>query len=53
LSKNVTRLDTFARVIRHFGKFGASGYCLAETQLKQKTNLKPKTNKTDLIFSCS
>jgi hypothetical protein len=26
--KNVTRLDTFARVIRHFGKFGASGHCL-------------------------
>ncbi len=26
--KNVTRLDTFARVIRHSGKFGASGHCL-------------------------
>ncbi len=26
--KNVTRLDTFARVIRRFGKFGASGHCL-------------------------
>ena len=26
--KNVTRLDTFARVIRHFGEFGASGHCL-------------------------
>jgi hypothetical protein len=26
--KNVTRLDTFVRVIRHFGKFGASGHCL-------------------------
>ncbi len=25
---NVTRLDTFARVIRHSGKFGASGHCL-------------------------
>jgi hypothetical protein len=24
----VTRLDTFARVIRHFGEFGASGHCL-------------------------
>ena len=28
LRKNVTRLDTFARVIRHFGEFGASGHCL-------------------------
>jgi hypothetical protein len=26
--KNVTRLDTFAQVIRHFGEFGASGHCL-------------------------
>ena len=26
--KNVTRLDTFARVICHFGEFGASGHCL-------------------------
>ena len=26
--KNVTRLDTFARVIPHFHKFGASGPCL-------------------------
>ena len=26
--KNVTCLDTFARVIRHFGEFGASGHCL-------------------------
>jgi hypothetical protein len=26
--KNVTRLDTFARVVRHFRKFGASGHCL-------------------------
>jgi hypothetical protein len=24
----VTRLNTFARVIRHFGEFGASGHCL-------------------------
>ena len=24
----MTRLDTFARVIRHFGEFGASGHCL-------------------------
>jgi hypothetical protein len=24
--------DTFARVIRHFGKFGASGHCLLLTQ---------------------
>jgi hypothetical protein len=30
--KNVTHLDTFARVIRHFGKFGASGHCLVFTQ---------------------
>ncbi len=26
--KNVTCLDTFARVICHFGEFGASGHCL-------------------------
>jgi hypothetical protein len=26
--KNVTRLDTFARVIRHFREFGASRHCL-------------------------
>ena len=31
--KNVTRLDTFARVIRHFGEFGASGHCLIKTQI--------------------
>jgi hypothetical protein len=30
--KNVTRLDTFARVIRHSGEFGASGHCLGKTQ---------------------
>jgi hypothetical protein len=30
--KNVTRLDTFARVICHFGKFGASGHCLTSLQ---------------------
>jgi hypothetical protein len=30
--KNVTRLNTFARVIRHFGEFGASGHCLLFTQ---------------------
>jgi hypothetical protein len=28
----VTRLNTFARVIRHFGEFGASGHCLGLTQ---------------------
>jgi hypothetical protein len=26
--KNVTRLATFARVIRHSREFGASGHCL-------------------------
>jgi hypothetical protein len=26
--KNVTRLDTFARVIHHSREFGASGHCL-------------------------
>ncbi len=30
--KNVTRLDTFARVIRHFPEFGASGHCLQKLQ---------------------
>jgi hypothetical protein len=29
----VTRLDTFARVIRHFGEFGASGHCLRQIHL--------------------
>jgi hypothetical protein len=31
--KNVTRLDTFAQVIRHFREFGASGHCLFFTHL--------------------
>jgi hypothetical protein len=31
--KNVTRLDTFARVIRHSCKFGASGHCLVKINL--------------------
>jgi hypothetical protein len=31
--KNVTRLDTFARVIRHSGEFGASGHCLDYEQI--------------------
>ncbi len=30
--KNVTCLDLFARVIRHFGEFGASGHCLRKSQ---------------------
>ncbi len=30
--KNVTRLDTFARVIRHSREFGASGHCLVLIQ---------------------
>jgi hypothetical protein len=29
--KNVTRLDTFARVIHQFGEFGVSGHCLVLT----------------------
>ena len=33
LKKNVTRLDTFARVIRHFREFGASGHCLVKLQI--------------------
>ncbi len=32
--KNVTRLDTFARVIRHSREFGASGHCLEKMQVK-------------------
>jgi hypothetical protein len=31
--KNVTRFDTFAQVIRHSGKFGASGHCLVDNQI--------------------
>jgi hypothetical protein len=30
--KNVTRLDTLARVIHHFREFGASGHCLEKIQ---------------------
>jgi hypothetical protein len=30
--KNVTRLATFARVIRHSREFGASGHCLIKIQ---------------------
>jgi hypothetical protein len=30
--KNVTRLETFAQEIRHFGEFGASGHCLVNLQ---------------------
>ncbi len=62
--KNVTRLDTFARVIRHFGEFGASGHCLSIIQtgkffvlilsdpLEQTKCSWEKTNKSnfDLIF---
>ncbi len=36
--KNETRLDTFARVIRHSGKFGASGHCLVKMQLSTQRN---------------
>jgi hypothetical protein len=36
--KNVTRLNTFARVICHFCKFGASGHCLG---LAQNNPIKP------------
>ncbi len=38
--KNVTRLDTFARVIRHFRKFGASGHCLICLQINLKPNIR-------------
>ncbi len=34
--KNVTRFDTFARVIRHFREFGASGHCLKFLQYGQR-----------------
>ncbi len=34
--KNVSRLDTFARVICHFGEFGASGHCLSYFQTSIK-----------------
>ncbi len=44
--KNVTRLDTFARVIRHSGEFGASGHCLIKRQkTKQKTKVIKSTAK--------
>ncbi len=33
--KNVTRLDTFAGVIRHSREFGASGHCLIIIQIKK------------------
>ena len=38
--KNVTRLDTFAQVIRHFREFGASGHCLVESQERRKKEAK-------------
>jgi hypothetical protein len=40
--KNVTRLDTFARVIRHFGEFGASGHCLSISHNWKKLTLRKK-----------
>jgi hypothetical protein len=33
--KNVTRLDTFARVMSESRKFGASGHCLKETLVER------------------
>jgi hypothetical protein len=35
--KNVTRLATFARVIRHSCEFGASGHCLGKAHIQHKT----------------
>jgi hypothetical protein len=35
--------DTFARVIRHFGEFGASGHCLL-------LNLESKQNNENMLF---
>ena len=31
--------DTFARVVRHFGEFGASGHCLVNIQVKYLAKL--------------
>jgi hypothetical protein len=45
--KNVTRLDTFARVIRHFGEFGASGHCLKKTHWKARVKMDEKREKED------
>jgi hypothetical protein len=36
LEKNVTTLDTFARVIRHSREFGASGHCLEKIFLAMR-----------------
>jgi len=36
LEKNVTRLDTFAWVIRHSREFGASGHCLEKIFLAMR-----------------
>ncbi len=37
--KNVTRLATFARVIRHSRKFGASGHCLVFLQITEQNKI--------------
>jgi hypothetical protein len=55
--KNVTRLDTFARVIRHFGKFGASGHCLVffnkNQNVKYFFNCNMKASLLDLTSALS
>jgi hypothetical protein len=38
--KNVTRLDTFARVMSESREFGASGHCLKKTQISETTVIK-------------
>ncbi len=35
--KNVTRLDTFARIMSEYHKFGVSGRCLEITQVEHST----------------
>jgi hypothetical protein len=36
--------DTFARVIRHFGEFGASGHCLIVPLFEKQNALTSKKN---------
>ncbi len=43
VEKNVTRLDTFARVICHSREFGASGHCLVKRQHSMINYIKKST----------
>ncbi len=50
--KNVTRLDTFARVIRHSREFGASGHCLVFRLKKMKAHTFCTHTNIHSMFHC-